>query len=110
MAHRASPASVPNRHRPFLNSLRSSREKTCAASLMMTILALLQVFLDACGLAHQEGNVLIGDGDEAVEHLHGLLELLDELLMLLVAPAVAEAEQLAVQHRHLVVQPGVELL
>src|SRR5262249_43507478 len=48
------------------------------------ILALLQVILDALGLAHQKGDVLVGSFDEPCQHLHGLGELLGELLVFLV--------------------------
>ena len=51
---------------------------------------MVEVFLDALGLAEEEGRVLAGDFGEALEGLEGFLELLGELDVFLVLPGVAE--------------------
>jgi hypothetical protein len=71
---------------------------------------LLQVFLDTLGFAQQDGDVLVGRFEEVVDDVHRLLELLGELLVLLVAPGVAQADELAVQACHAIAQLGVEEL
>src|SRR4051812_36177670 len=73
-------------------------------------LALLEVILDALGLAEQERDMLVRGVDEAGDDLHRLLELLDELVVLAVAPGGAQAAELAVQGRHRVGQVAVEPL
>jgi hypothetical protein len=74
------------------------------------LLMLLQIFLDAFGLAQQERNMLIGDLKEMLNYVQGLLELLGELHMLLVAPGVAEPRHLRVQSGQSLPQVAIELL
>src|SRR5262245_51696201 len=107
-ASRAWRASAAKPTRAARKSCRAATDVTLADSLTADLLALRQVLLDALGLAHQEGDVLVGQLDEAGDDGHGLLELLGELGVLLVAPGVAQAEHLAVQHRHAVLQLVVE--
>src|SRR5438552_2050250 len=45
--------------------------------------ALLEILFHPLRLAHQERNVLVGGLGEAGQHLHGLLEFLDEFVVLL---------------------------
>src|SRR5262249_5573423 len=71
---------------------------------------LLQVLIRPLGLAEQERNVLVGGIDEPLHDLHGLLEFLDELVVLAVPPGLPEAGELAVEHRQLVEELVVELL
>jgi hypothetical protein len=71
---------------------------------------LLQVFFDALCLAMKERNVLIGDFEEVFDHVQGLLELRRELDMLLIAPGVAQPNQLGVQSRQAFAHIAVELL
>ncbi len=71
---------------------------------------MLEVLVDSLCFAQQEGNVLIRGVDEPPKHLHGLLELLGKLLLLLVAPRLAEFKQPAVQGGELVVKLGIEPL
>src|SRR5437870_355854 len=71
---------------------------------------LLQIFLGALRLAHQKRDMLFGGGDEAFDDLHGLFKFLGEFELLLVAPAGAQADQLAVQGRQLLLQIMIELL
>src|SRR5262249_39102806 len=59
--------------------------------------ALLEVLVDAIGLAEQEGDVLLRGLDEAGEDVDGLGEALGELVVVLVAPGVAEAGELALE-------------
>src|SRR5262249_7485431 len=66
--------------------------------------------IDALGFAQQEWNMEISGFHKSLDDLSGLLEFLDELVMLLVAPGVAQGHQLAVQHRHSTVKVVVELL
>jgi cation diffusion facilitator family transporter len=47
---------------------------------------------------------------ESFQHVGGLLEFLDEMLVFLVAPGVAQAGELPMQHRHAVAQLFTELL
>ena len=49
---------------------------------------LLQIFLDAFGLAHQKRNVLIADFEKMFDDVQRLLELLSEFIMLLIAPGI----------------------
>src|SRR5207248_5482980 len=58
----------------------------------------------------QEGNMHGGRLHEALDDQHGLLEFLRELLVLLVAPGVAQGNKLAVQDRQAALQFVIELL
>ena len=51
---------------------------------------LLQILLDALRLPQEKGDVLIGILDEGGQDVHGLFKFLGELLVFLIAPAVAE--------------------
>src|SRR5271157_613333 len=86
----------------------ASTEVTWARSGMG--LALVQVFLDALSLSQQVGRVLVGDLDELLQRLHGLLELLGELGVLLVLPGVAQRRKTRLQRDELVLHIGVEAL
>jgi hypothetical protein len=48
--------------------------------------------------------MLLRSREKAIDGIHGLLKLLDEFEMLLVAPGVAETEQLTVHDGHAVLQ------
>jgi hypothetical protein len=71
---------------------------------------LLQVFVDALGLAEQEGNMEIGGLHESLHHLKGLFKFLGELIVLLIAPRIAKGDQLAVEHGHPTVKVIIKLL
>ena len=71
---------------------------------------LLQIFVDAFRLAHQERDMQVGNFEEMLDHVQGLLEFLRELFMLLVAPGVAQTRHLRVQARQTLAQIAVELL
>jgi hypothetical protein len=60
-------------------------------------LTLLQVLLDPLGFAQQEGDMLIGGAHKVRQHAHRLLKLLGELLVFLVAPGIAQADELGLQ-------------
>src|SRR5262249_38709808 len=85
---------------------RQTRPELTGSSAALT---LLQVILDAFGLAHQEGDVLVRGLDEVSQHLHGVGELLGEFLVLLIAPGVAKAGELSLQHGGLVAQVVAEV-
>jgi len=53
--------------------------------------------------------MLVGRFEEVVDDVHCFLELLPEFLVLLVAPGVAQADELPVQRRDAVANLGVEL-
>ena len=80
-----------------LKSLSAWVDRTLADRLMALFLTLLQVFLDTLGLAKQERDVLVGRFGKPFHDLERLLELFDELVMLPVAPGLAQARELAVQ-------------
>src|SRR5437763_1483240 len=73
-------------------------------------LSLLKIFLDPLRLAEQEGDVHLGGGQKLLDRPERCLELLTELFVFLVAPGVAEVNELTVQHAHPVLEFGVELL
>ena len=54
--------------------------------------------------------MLIRRLEEMLDDVHRFLELLPEFLVFLIAPGVAQADELAVQCRHAVAHLGVELL
>ena len=54
--------------------------------------------------------MLVGGFEKRLEHIHGFFELARELLVLLVAPGVAQADELAVQGGDTLAQVAVELL
>ncbi len=58
---------------------------------------MLQVLLDPLGFAQQEGDMLIGGAHKVRKHAHRLLKLLGELLVFLVAPGIAQADELGLQ-------------
>src|SRR5690349_2746940 len=58
-------------------------------------LSLLQILLDAFRFPQEERHMFVGGADKAGQDLHRLLELLAELLVLLVAPGVAQSVKLA---------------
>src|SRR5262249_1488350 len=60
-------------------------------------LAVLQVVLDALGLADEEGDLFPRGFQEAVDDDDGLVEAFGELVVLLVAPGVAQAGELALE-------------
>jgi hypothetical protein len=72
--------------------------------------ALLEIFLDPFGLAEQERDVLIGRVDEPLDHLEGLFEFLDELVVFTVAPGLAQTAELTVQRGQLRHHLVIELL
>src|SRR6516164_454531 len=109
-ADRASRASAVKMHRAAFKSTRASSENTRAELMTLLSSTLLQVFLDAFGFAEQERNVLVRHFHKGAEHVHGLGEFLGKLLVLLIAPGVAQGHHLAVQHIHLVAQIRVEML
>src|SRR5438105_1321008 len=76
----------------------------------MVHLALLQILLDPLGLAEQERDMDFRRRQEFLHGPQGFLELLAEFLVLLVPPGVAEADELAVEDAHAVLQFGVEFL
>src|ERR1035441_5033670 len=86
----------------------ASTDVTWARSGMA--LALVQVFLYALGFSQQIRRMLVGDLDEPLERLHGLLELLRELHVLLVLPGVAQRRKPRLQRHDLVLEVGVEPL
>jgi hypothetical protein len=57
-----------------------------------------------------ERNLLIGRAHELMQRAHGLLKFLGELLVLLIAPGVAQTPELALQAGHAVMELAVELL
>jgi hypothetical protein len=73
-------------------------------------LPLLEVFLDALGLAEQEGDVQVSGLDEALEHMDGFVERLAELVVLLVAPRVPQSDELTVNSREVGRQIAIEAL
>jgi hypothetical protein len=73
-------------------------------------LTLLQVLLDAFRFAHQERDMVLGVFHELVEDFHFALEILNEFVMLLIAPGVAERDHLAVDAGDLRLQFLVESL
>src|SRR5258708_1162184 len=98
-------------------SFRACIDRTFADSAMGCVLvgatpcsSLLQILVRAISLAHQEWNVLVGRIDEALDDLHRLLEFLDEFVVLAVAPGLAQAGDLTVEHGQLVHQIVIELL
>ena len=64
--------------------------------------------LDVTGLSHQEGDVPVGSLEEFTEGLHGLVELLGELALFLIAPGLLQAEHAGVQAGHQAPQFGAE--
>ena len=62
------------------------------------------------GLAQQIGHVLVGCFGKAHQDLHVRVELLDEFLVLLIAPGGVQGGQLIGQRRGSFTQVGVELL
>src|SRR5579863_6785679 len=76
----------------------------------MRWLALLHVFFDAVGLAHQVRNVLVIRLDKPCDHLHVLLEFDTELDLLLIPPRVRQVVQLVVKGSHPIAKIVVEFL
>ena len=76
----------------------------------LSFLTLLQVLFDPLGLAEQKRNMLVGRFGEPFHHLERLLELLDELVVLAVAPRLTQPGDLAVQLGQLGDHLVVELL
>src|SRR5882672_5547051 len=72
--------------------------------------SLPQVLFHALRLAQQKRDVQPGRLEEAIGRDQRLLELLVELDLLLVAPALAQAVELPAQDQHLVFQLGAEAL
>jgi hypothetical protein len=70
---------------------------------------LLQVFLDAFRFALQEWHMLIGDVEKMLNDVQRLLEFLRELLMLLIAPGIAEPSHLGMQPGEALAQITIEL-
>ena len=93
-----------------LKSLSAWTDRTLADRLMADSYTLLQVFLDTLGLAEQERDVLVGRFGKPLHDLERLLELFDELVVLPVAPGLAQARQLTVQRGQLADHLVVELL
>src|SRR5271166_4945058 len=107
MSTRHSP--LATRHSPL--ATRHSPLATRHSPLFRaTLSSLLQILVRTIGLAHQEWNVLVGRVDEALDDLHRLLEFLDEFVVLAVAPGLAQAGDLTVEHGQLVHEIVVELL
>ena len=75
-----------------------------------TVLFLLEVFFHLFRLAQQERHVLLRVGHERFQDMGGLLELLQEAIMLLIAPGVPQPEHLPVQGGHAVAQLLAERL
>ena len=67
---------------------------------------MVQVVFDVLRLVHQEGHVLGGGFQEALDDLQRLLELQSKAVVLLVAPGVAQGAHLPVQDQ----EPAVEVL
>lgn len=63
--------------------------------------SLLQIGLDAVGLAHEERCMHFGGLHETLEHLHGGVELLCELCLLLILPGLAERAHARSKRGHL---------
>src|SRR5208337_5666529 len=107
-AFRASSVKVTSATR---KSFRDSIDRTFADWAMGCVLewplatscsSLLQILVRTIGLAHQEWNVLVGRIDEALDNLHRLLEFFDKFVVLAVAPGLAKAGDLTVEHGQLV--------
>ena len=64
--------------------------------------------MGALGFAEEEGDVLFGDGDEAVEHSECVFEFLGEFAMLLISPGFAERGEAAMQGGHSAFEIEVE--
>src|SRR4051794_34745975 len=77
---------------------------------MGQVLTLLEVVFDPFGLPEQERDVLVRGLHEVLDHRQGLLELLDELVVLPIAPGPARAEELTMDHGHLAHQIVIEFL
>src|SRR5262245_32559191 len=104
----ASCASLPNFASAACRRPSASIESTCADGFMR--LSLLEVLLDALGLAQEVGDVFAGRGQEAAEHQDGLVELLGELVVLLVAPGVAQGGELSLDDAELMLQLAGKVL
>src|ERR1017187_1361179 len=72
--------------------------------------SLVEILLDALGLAQQERRVFLGQLGEFFERLHRLLELLGKFFMLLVRPGVAQRRKPRVEQHHAVFDLAVEAL
>src|ERR1035438_3498261 len=86
----------------------ASTDVTWARSGMA--LSLVQVLLDALRLSQQVRRMLVGDLDELLQRLHGLLEFIRKLDVLLILPRVAQRRESRLQRHHLVLKVGVESL
>jgi hypothetical protein len=68
----------------------------------------LEVFFDAFRLAEQEGYMLVRSIQETFEHGDRLFKFLNEMFVFLIAPRIAEGEELAVHGREVRLHFGIE--
>src|SRR5437899_8452636 len=73
-------------------------------------LTLLQILLNSFGFADKKRDMQVGRFHEALDGQHGLVEFLRKLLMVLIAPGVAQCHELAVQDGDAALKIIVELL
>src|SRR5688572_4678063 len=95
-----------------LNIARDAR-RSCKASIDLTRTvvmqsALLQEVLEALRFSLEEGDMRFGNAHVLVERLHGFHELGCELLVLLVAPRLAETREPRLKRRFHVTQICIE--
>lgn len=69
---------------------------------------LFEVFLDALGLAQEEGCLAVGGFDEFAEDLHGVAEFLGEFGVFLVLPGIAQGVEPRLEGGHAVLEFDVE--
>src|SRR5262249_8075163 len=80
------------------------------SSIARTDSSLLQVLFDALCFPQEKRDVQVRGFHEGLDDVQGLREFLGELVVLLVAPGIAQISELALKRRHAIAQVRVELL
>src|SRR4051812_18543533 len=100
MSDSASPSATLHASTNLISATRKARSSAMESMRAVSDigrLPLLQVLFDQVGLLREERHVLCRFFEKRSERLHGVLELLLELLLLLVAPGVLEVAHPRVQ-------------